>query len=73
MRGVESATKKKLAQVMRLNGWITVAEAARLGIVPAATVYTWVRTGVLPFQRVGPRKLFVSLTKLREMLPTMRG
>lgn len=59
--------RKAQADMMRTQGYISVAEASGLARVPRATLYGWLRSGALEHKRVGLRKLYVSRAALARL------
>lgn len=69
-RQVSQQTELLLAK-MEKAGYLTVAQASQLTSVPRQTIYTWIHTKALSVQRVGPRRVFVSVEDLRKLVPAI--
>lgn len=47
--------------------WARVTQAAEYSGIPARTLRRWIRTGVLPATRVGPRTIEVDLNEVDKL------
>ena len=57
----------------RARRWATLPEAAIYSHVPRSTLRRWIAQGLLPAERVGPRRIQIDLNDLdalRQTIPT---
>lgn len=63
----ESPQTRLRREEMRRRGYVSPMDAAALSRTPLQTIYTWIREKKLRPERIGARRLFVSLLELKKL------
>lgn len=54
-------------KAMAFKGFVTPDVASRMAKVPRSTIYTWIRQEQVVVERIGFRRVYISVASLREV------